>query len=265
MQDVRKIGLFDSGLGGLTVLKALDQVLPEVPKMYFGDTLHLPYGDKSNEAIIGYSTRIVEFLIREGCDMIVIACNSASAAAGGYLEEKFPTITFINVIDPVVQWLAESDYTEVGLFGTRATVRSGEYARRLQLLQPNIHLRSLSTPLLVPLIEDGFLGTGIDQQVMRHYMAHEQLQGVQALVPGCTHYPLLAELAKEVLQFADWIDAPAIVAETAAAMWKGNASPSRTDGRAAVQYFLSDKTTSFMEMSEKIFGISAQWQTITLS
>lgn len=264
MQDVRKIGLFDSGLGGLTVLKALDEVLPDVPKMYFGDTLHLPYGDKSDDAIIGYSTRIVEFLMHQGCDIIVIACNSASAAAGAHLVEAFPSLTFINVIDPVIEALARSQYTKVGLFGTRVTVRSGEYMRRLRALNPEIGLHSLSTPLLVPLIEDGFLGTGIDQQVLGHYLANKELAGVEALVPGCTHYPLLADLAKEVLKDADWIDAPAIVAHAAAAIWKERFAESTTEGASGVQYFLSDKTSSFMEMSEKIFGIKAQWQTITL-
>ncbi|HAK71025.1 MAG TPA: glutamate racemase, partial [Cryomorphaceae bacterium] len=115
MKKVHKIGLFDSGLGGLTVLKALEEVLPQVPKIYYGDTLHLPYGDKSDEAIIGYSLRIVEFLRQKGCDMIIIACNSASAAAGAVLEQSFPSLIFVNVIDPVVASLADGNEKKVGL------------------------------------------------------------------------------------------------------------------------------------------------------
>jgi glutamate racemase len=115
MKGVQKIGLFDSGLGGLTVLSALNKVLPGVPKVYYGDTLHLPYGDKSDTAIQGYSIKIVQFLKDQGCDLIVIACNSASASAGKVLEGRFPELTFINVIDPVVDYLAQLGKDKVGL------------------------------------------------------------------------------------------------------------------------------------------------------
>src|SRR6056300_1586131 len=106
MRSIGKIGLFDSGLGGLTVLRALNKMLPDAAKVYYGDTLHLPYGDKSDEAIVGYSMEIVQFLKDQGCGLIVIACNSASAAAGNALEERFPELTFVNVIEPVVDYLA---------------------------------------------------------------------------------------------------------------------------------------------------------------
>ena len=123
MSSIGKIGLFDSGLGGLTVLRALNKMLPDAAKVYYGDTLHLPYGDKSDEAIVGYSMEIVQFLKDQGCGLIVIACNSASAAAGKALEERFPELTFVNVIDPVVDQLASLSPQKVGLLGTRATVR----------------------------------------------------------------------------------------------------------------------------------------------
>ena len=131
MKAVQKIGLFDSGLGGLTVLSALNKALPGVPKVYYGDTLHLPYGDKSDAAIQGYSIRIVQFLKDQGCDLIVIACNSASASAGKVLEGRFPELTFVNVIDPVVDYLAQLGKDKVGLLGTRATVRSEAYSLKL--------------------------------------------------------------------------------------------------------------------------------------
>lgn len=266
MEQQRKIGLFDSGLGGLTVLKALDQVMPDVPKIYFGDTLHLPYGDKSNDAIIGYSMRIVEFLMHQGCDIIVIACNSASAAAGAALEEAFPKLTFVNVIDPVVDALAQGPHEKIGLLGTRATVRSGAYSSRLKAKNDGLELCSLSTPLLVPLIEDGFLGTGIDKSVLQHYLAHPSLQGIQALVPGCTHYPLLEDLAREELKEVHWVDAPAIVAQAVLSAWHANfeSQESAQGSEPMIQYYLSDKTESFLELAKQTFGIQAQWRTISL-
>jgi len=265
MEKVHKIGLFDSGLGGLTVLKALEEVLPQVPKIYYGDTLHLPYGDKSNEAIIGYSLRIVEFLKQKGCDVIVIACNSASAAAGAVLEEAFPSLTFVNVIDPVVAALATGKEKKVGLLGTRATVRSEEYPRRLSALNNTIELVSLSTPLLVPIIEDGFLGSGIDEQVLRHYLNSPSFTGISAIVPGCTHYPLLKELAQKVLKEVRWIDAPEIVAAQVKQWWDSQSRMDQPSEHAGTQFYVSDKTESFMELAQTTFGITTSWETAVLS
>ena len=260
MKGIQKIGLFDSGLGGLTVLQALEQRLPGVPKIYYGDTLHLPYGDKSDAAIISYSTKIVSFLASEGCDLIVIACNSASAAAGKVLEAEFPWLVFINVIDPIVAALASGPHEKVGLLGTRATVRSGAYPTKLAALNPSVTLCALATPLLVPLIEDGFLGTGIETQVLKHYLDDKVLDGVQALVPGCTHYPLLEQAAATLLEGVDWIDAPALVAEAVAV----ECGSSSADAEVETTFYLSDKTPSFMELATKTFGIKAQWNTKVL-
>jgi len=256
MKAVQKIGLFDSGLGGLTVLQALEKVLPGIPKIYYGDTLHLPYGDKSDAAIQSYSTEIVSFLKNQGCDLIVIACNSASAAAGKVLEERFPELQFINVIDPVVEAVAGGKHQQVGLLGTRATVRSGAYARKLQAKNAQTQLKSLATPLLVPLIEDGFLGTGIEVQVLQHYLNDPVLDGIEALVPGCTHYPLLKEAAGSLLEGVAWIDAPAIVAQEVAKHCSAGVDGEKSD----TKFYLSDKTPSFLELAAKTFGIKAQWE-----
>lgn len=264
MEKVHKIGLFDSGLGGLTVLKALEEVLPQVPKVYYGDTLHLPYGDKSDEAIIGYSLRIVEFLRQKGCDVIVIACNSASAAAGAALEQSFPSLIFVNVIDPVVASLANGNEKKLGLLGTRATVRSEEYPRRLSVLNNNVELVSLPTPLLVPLIEDGFLRSDIAEQVLRHYLNSASLSGITSIVPGCTHYPLLKELAQKVLKDVRWIDAPEIVAAQVKQWWDAESRSNQPNKHGGTEFFVSDKTESFMELAQATFGISASWETAVL-
>ena len=258
MKGVQKIGLFDSGLGGLTVLSALNKVLPGVPKVYYGDTLHLPYGDKSDTAIQGYSIKIVQFLKDQGCDLIVIAWNSASASAGKVLEGRFPELSFINVIDPVVDYLAQLGKDKVGLLGTRATVRSEAYSLKLAEKNPEISLCALATPLLVPLIEDGFLGTGIDSDVLAHYLNDSALEGIQALVPGCTHYPLLKNVATALLNEVQWIDAPTIVAEQVAKHWNSSEVGEDT-------FYLSDRTDNFLSMSHKIFQIDANWELVRLS
>lgn len=257
MSGIQKIGLFDSGLGGLTVLKALNRILPGVSKVYYGDTLHLPYGDKSDAAIIGYSTSIVEFLKCQGCELIVIACNSASAAAGKILEERFPELTFINVIDPVVDYLAGLPPQKVGLLGTRATVRSGAYSSKLAAKTNEVNLQALATPLLVPLIEDGFLGTGIDASVLEHYLKDPSMVGITALVPGCTHYPLLEDAAASILSGVQWVDAPTIVAKAVATQWSGV-------GAAENTFYLSDRTDNFLRLAKSTFGIDAEWELVPL-
>ncbi|MCH9773600.1 glutamate racemase [Schleiferiaceae bacterium] len=254
MKKQRKIGLFDSGLGGLTVLRALEEKLPQVDKVYYGDTLHLPYGDKSDEAIRAFSREIVGFLAAEGCDVIVIACNSASAAAGTMLEESFPDLTFINVIDPVVASLAQGPQRKTALLGTRATVRSGAYTKRLDALRVAHELIALPTPLLVPLIEDGFLGTGIEISVLEHYLNDPSLEGIEAIVPGCTHYPLLRKAAAKLRPGVDWIDAPAIVAEAVV-----SACGAAVEGSGTTTYYLSDATPSFLALASSTFGITAHW------
>lgn len=255
MNKQRKIGLFDSGLGGLTVLHALEEKLPGVDKVYYGDTLHLPYGDKSDEAIRSFSREIVGFLAAQGCDVIVIACNSASAAAGSMLEESFPDLTFINVIDPVVAALAGGVPRKTALLGTRATVRSGAYAKRLEAFKVPHELVALPTPLLVPLIEDGFLGSGIEESVLEHYLNDPSLNGIEAIVPGCTHYPLLSEAAAKLRPGVDWIDAPAIVAEAV-----DSALDAAGDGSGSTTYYLSDATPSFLALASSTFGIKAHWE-----
>ncbi len=258
MASIEKIGLFDSGLGGLTVLSALNRMLPDAAKVYYGDTLHLPYGDKSDDAIIGYSTEIVQFLKDQGCGLIVIACNSASAAAGKALEELFPELIFINVIDPVVDYLASLPAQTVGLLGTRATVRSGAYSQKLAAKNTDVQLQALATPLLVPLIEDGFLGTGIDASVLEHYLKDSTMKGITALVPGCTHYPLLEKAATSILSGVDWVDAPSIVAETVSKHWSGQRSESDA-------FYLSDRTDNFLRLAEKTFGMDACWELVRLA
>lgn len=187
------IGIFDSGIGGLTVAHAIKNVLPKENLIYFGDTAHLPYGDKSEAAIQAYSVRIAEILLRKGCKVIVIACNSASSAAYELLQEYVRRdIHIINVIDPMVDHVTEHFQNRIiGLIGTKRTVQSDVYGRKIQHAGKGITLRSVATPLLAPMIEEGFFNNKISHDVIGQYLGDPELNDIQALILACTHYPLI--------------------------------------------------------------------------
>ncbi len=202
MEKVSKdqpIGIFDSGIGGLTVAHAIKQMMPNENLIYFGDTAHLPYGDKSEAAIQAYSIKIADVLLKKNCKVIVIACNSASSAAYELLKEYVQhSVKVINVIDPMVKWVAENfrDCT-VGLIGTKRTIQSGIYARKLEQENKNIILHSLPAPLLVPMIEEGFFNNKISNDIIEEYLRDPSLQDIRALILGCTHYPLIRKEIKD--------------------------------------------------------------------
>ena len=187
------IGIFDSGIGGLTVAHAIKERLPGENLIYFGDTAHLPYGDKSTAAIQAYSIKICDVLLRHNCKVILIACNSASAAAYELVKEYVGSkAKVMNVIDPVINYLRENlVQTKVGLIGTKQTILSGVYAKKVKELEIGIELTSLATPLLVPMIEEGFFKNQISQDILNEYLNREELSGIKALILGCTHYPLI--------------------------------------------------------------------------
>ncbi len=187
------IGIFDSGIGGLTVAQAIAEALPHESLVYFGDTAHLPYGDKSTAAIQAYSVKICDVLLRQRCKLIVIACNSASAAAGELVREYVGSkARVLNVIDPLVQHVgAQYAHRSVGLIATRQTVSSNVYRKKLDALDRDIQLHALATPLLAPMIEDGFHDSSVSEEVIRSYLSQPDLHGIEALLLGCTHYPLI--------------------------------------------------------------------------
>ena len=189
------IGVFDSGIGGLTVAHAIRELLPNENMIYFGDTAHLPYGDKSEAAIQAYSIRIADILLKKGCKVIVIACNSASSAAYELLREYVRKDThIINVIDPMVDYvLGECEGQDIGLIGTKRTVQSDVYTRKIEEGNKNIRLHSLATPLLAPMIEEGFFNNQISHEIIAQYLADQKLAGIKALILACTHYPLIKE------------------------------------------------------------------------
>ncbi len=190
--DQRSIGVFDSGIGGLTVANAINRVLPNEHLIYFGDTAHLPYGDKSADAIRYYALRISKFLLEQDCKMIIIACNSASAAASDMLLEFFEgKILFANVIDPLVEYTVQQGYKNVGVIATKATISSNVYHKKLKSKDQRLKVNQLATPLLAPMIEEGFFNNNISQEVIKNYLSDASMQQLDSLLLACTHYPLI--------------------------------------------------------------------------
>lgn len=254
------IGLFDSGIGGMTVARAVTRLLPRETLIYFGDTAHLPYGDKSTAAIQAYSIKICNMLIQQQCKLILIACNSASAAAFELVREYVGSkAKVLNVIDPVVDYLRERyDGRTVGLIGTKQTVLSNVYKKKIDALDRHITLKSLATPLLAPMIEEGFFNNSISESIIARYLSDPALEGIESLILGCTHYPLIK---KQISQFygdrVEILDTSEIVAQSLKA-WLDQHYLCNEQGNGERQFYVSDYTLSFETSTALFFGNQIQ-------
>jgi glutamate racemase len=249
------VGIFDSGIGGLTVARAIRKLLPLENLIYFGDTAHLPYGDKSEAAIQAYSVKIADVLRKKNCKVIVIACNSASSAAYELLKEYVRGVKIINVIDPMVALIAsQHSDSRIGLIGTKRTVQSGIYEKKLIELNCNVQLNSLATPLLAPMIEEGFFNNQISHEIIAQYLNDTQLKDIQALVLACTHYPLIKnEISAHYHHQLTILDSAEVVAMALKKHLQENEIlNTATDQPKHDQFLVSDYTESF-EASTRLF------------
>lgn len=247
------------------------QAMPAERMLYFGDTAHMPYGDRSPELVRTYSVRIAEYLKAEGCKAVVIACNSASAAAKSAVVDAlgadFPVI---DVIQPVVRNLARRKVQRVGIMGTRATVGSGIYGDSLRAAQAESGQSGTSveewpTPLLAPLIEEGWHDHGLMDPVIRRYLGAAgwlRADGValDAIVLGCTHYPLALRAFRRVVgNEVELVDGPAIVASAVSeALSSQNMSSAAGDGSPSREFLVSDLTENFVKSAQRFFGEEIQ-------
>ena len=248
------IGVFDSGIGGLTVAHAIKELLPAERLVYYGDTAHLPYGDKSEAAIQAYSVRIADFLLKKNCKAIVIACNSASSAAYDLLKEYAGNKSkIINVIDPMVHLIRSAYHDKrIGLIGTKRTINSAIYARKMA--SDNIDLKSLATPLLVPMIEEGFFNNKISREIIEKYLSDGSLQEIDALILGCTHYPLIK---KQLDQFydhqVDLLDSSIITARYLKTYLEDHDLLATKQPIEEDEFLVSDYTRSFEASARRFF------------
>lgn len=254
MNAQHPIGIFDSGIGGLTVARALREVLPEESIVYFGDTAHVPYGDKSPDSIRHYSREISKFLLAQGCKMVVVACNTASARAFADVQQVCGKVPAVNVIDPVVDHVAARYAAgKVGIIGTKNTVQSRVYPRRLHKANPQLDVLSKATPLLAPMIEEGFFNQMISKTIIRSYLKHPRFAEMQALILGCTHYPLIEKEVSEVVgPEVEIINSARVVAQSIAQTL--DAHKLRRSGVPEDTFYVSDYTDSFKAATRIFFG-----------
>lgn len=249
------IGIFDSGIGGLTVANAVSKLLPAEQLIYFGDTAHMPYGDKSKELVSSYASRITEFLLHEKkCKAVIIACNTASAAGYETLRDKFKGIVpVINVIDPMIEAvITDEQVKHVGIIATKTTIGSGVYQEKLTRRKPELKFSALATPLLAGMIEEGFYNNNISHAVLEKYFTDKTLQGIDSLVLACTHYPLIKnEIDAYYGGKVKIFDSAEVVAlKLKSILEKENLLA--TERKGADSFLVSDYTQSF-EIATQIF------------
>jgi glutamate racemase len=194
------IGIFDSGVGGLTVVKEIFKYLPEDQIIYFGDTARLPYGTKGANFVKKYSEKITDWLLHKNAKVIIIACNTSSAWASDYLKEKFKGTPVFEMIDPAVtEALVTTKTKRIGIIGTPGTIKSGAYQSRLLKADSKLKIFSQSCPLFVPLVEEGLLCDKITVEAVKKYLEPLRAKKIDTLILGCTHYPLLKKVIEETI------------------------------------------------------------------
>ena len=250
--DRRPIGVFDSGIGGLTVVSALRRCLPNESIYYIGDTARVPYGGKSQTTVQRYSLEIASLLLRENAKTIVVACNTASSLALPALEAGLP-VKVTGVIAPGAQAaIAATRNGHVGVIGTRATIKSGSYERALRSLSPEVRVSARACPLLVPLIEEGWLSSEITDKVILQYVEPLLEDGIDTLVLGCTHYPLLRPAIGRLLgETIALVDAAENCAISIGHLLERENLNAEGNNAGALQVALTDPPDSFLRIANE--------------
>ncbi len=254
--DCRPIGIFDSGLGGLTTVRELQRLLPSEQIVYFGDTGRVPYGTRSRETIRKYARQDIRFLLSHQVKMIIIACNTVAAALAG--DTDFLPVPFAEALTPAVHAAVRATRNGIiGLIGTKATVQSGAYERTLQELDPSLQILPAACPLFVPLVENGYTSPDnpVTRLVAEEYLAEIRARNADTLILGCTHYPIIQPLLQSLMgSHVTLIDSGQEAARSARDrlfQLKLQAPPGSAGG---CRYFVSDSASEFQESAEAILG-----------
>lgn len=247
MADNRPIGIFDSGLGGLTVVKELTKILPHEDFVYLGDTARVPYGTRSKETIIKFSREDAEFLLKKNVKCIIIACNTASSMAGDILKRNLKVPVFDVIAPALSEAKRVSRNGKIGTIGTRATIGSGAYKGTF----------GVACPLLVPFIEEGVLTGDSLKLVVRDYLNTFKEKDIDTLILGCTHYPIIGELIqKEIGENVKLINPEKTVSEEARKYLTAHDMLSDKNTQGERQYFVTDLTDSFKNVAQMFLGHS---------
>lgn len=265
-----QIGVFDSGLGGLTVLKHFLKKLPQYDYLYLGDTARLPYGGHSKDVIYKYTEAAVDFLFSKGCQLIILACNTASAQAlhrlqQEYLPNKYPDRRILGVIIPLAEKVA--DRKKVGVIGTRATISSNVYLQEIKKLNPKTKVYQNSAPLLVPLIEEGLAGNYLTNKVFKKYLRPLKQEKINTLILACTHYPFLLKDARRLMgNNCEVFDPGEIIADSLNNYLKCHPKFKSNNKKTGKRnFYLSDRPENFIRLGEKFLAEKINnWETISL-
>jgi glutamate racemase len=257
MSDPRPIGVFDSGIGGLTVVKALCDLLPNENVCYLGDTARVPYGPKSPETVQRYAVELAGMLMRKNAKALVVACNTVSSVALPLLAKKFP-VPVVGVIEPGARAALQATRNRhIGVIGTRATIRSGAYEKALRATDNNVRVSSRACPLLVPLIEEGLLNDAVTDQMIMRYLQPLLADGIDTLVLGCTHYPLLTNaIARAVRRQIVLVDSAQNCARAVEEMLNRQSLRAAAPEHGALNVALTDAADNFLNVARDALQLS---------
>ncbi|MDP3836560.1 MAG: glutamate racemase [bacterium] len=254
-----KIGVFDSGLGGLTVLKHLLKELPAYDYLYLGDTARVPYGSRSADVIYRYTEEAVDFLFSKGCQLIILACNTSSSQAlrrlqQEYLPKRYPDRRILGVIIPLAQAAAHNN--NISVIGTKATISSGAYKEEILKINKKAAVHSNSAPLLVPLIEEGLAGKTATNMILKKYLQPLKLKRIKTLILGCTHYPFVINDVRRIMGKNCEVPDPGKIIATSLAEYLQRHPEFNTDNKSAGkrEFYLTDEPKSFKVIAEKFLG-----------
>ena len=257
MSDSRPIGVFDSGLGGLTVANAIKEKLPNENIVYLGDTARVPYGNKSTFLVTGYATQITNFLLGENAKMIVVACNTASALALPALQSKYQ-VPILGVIIPGSQAAVHATRNKhVGVIGTIATINSNAYNKVLNEIESSIQITAQACPLFVPLVEEGWLNGPVPSEITASYLKSINVANVDTLILGCTHYPLLKPMIRDhVNDNTVLIDSAETVAKETATILLEKKMSADSSNKGLLKCFVTDSPIQFESIAKRFLGYS---------
>ncbi len=248
------IGIFDSGIGGLTVLHEIIEALPHENTIYLGDTARAPYGTKSVDTVLRYSFENSEFLVEKGVKLLVVACNTSTALALGRLQTELE-LPVIGVIQPGVRRaLASTKNKRIGVIGTEATIQSGAYTRALKAVDGAVEVYSRACPLFVPLVEEGWTDNAVVEMTAKAYLESLKQSGIDTLILGCTHYPLLKKAIRKFLGGGvRLVDSAEETAAEVATLLKSSALARRL-GKGVHSFFVTDAPDRFIKVGRRFLG-----------
>ena len=260
MNRTNPIGVFDSGIGGLTVVKRIQQLLPNENIIYFGDTARVPYGSKSNATVIEYSLQNANFLLKKNVKMVVTACNTASSAALSALRDKLE-IPVVGMIEPGARYAVDKTKNgKIGVIGTYATINNKAYSKELKRIDKKLKVYEKACPLFVPLAEEGMINHPATKLIAEEYLAELKDKDIDTLILGCTHYPLLTDIISEIMgdhvHLVDSGTAASVIVED---YLNGRGLRNTSNLMGVSEFFVSDLPDKFKVLAGKFLGKKVEY------